>query len=253
MKVEITLLYDPLCPNADLARDNIRQALAELSLPAKWKEADISKPRVRKHLKVSGSPTVLVNGLDVSDAPPDSQAACCRLYASKGGGFLGAPSVNVIIDAIEAARQKRSDRRRLSWLWVPLASLPGGLASLLPVAACPLCLPAYAGFLSAVGLGFLLQARYLLPLMVTFLILALLALAYRAHRRRSYAPLVVGAVASAAIVVGRFILVFDGVVYFGVALLIVASIWNAIPRKATHTATCSSCAPTDKIASTRDG
>ena len=71
MKAEITLLYDPDCPNVELARKNIRQALTELSLPANWREADISEPQTRERLKMSGSPTILVNGVDVADASSD--------------------------------------------------------------------------------------------------------------------------------------------------------------------------------------
>ncbi len=40
--------------------------------------------------------------------------------------------------------------------------------------------PAYAGLLSSVGLGFLISAKYLLPLTVVFLIFALAALGFRA-------------------------------------------------------------------------
>ncbi len=250
MKAEITLLYDPDCPNVELTRKNIRQALTELSLPANWREANISKPWVRKHLKVSGSPTVLVNGVDVSDAPADSGAACCRLYTSEDGQLVRAPSADAIVHAIEAGREKRSTRWRLSRLWYGLASLPGALAALLPITVCPLCLPAFLGFLSAIGLGFLLQARFLLPLTIGFLILALAGLTYKAHRRRGYWPLAVGVVGSGIILVGKFLLNIEMAIYFGVALLIGASIWNGWARSADRTSSCSSCVPTDKSEST---
>lgn len=45
-----------------------------------------------------------------------------------------------------------------------LLSLPGVTVSLLPKLMCPACWPAYAGLLSSLGLGFLISARYLLPL-----------------------------------------------------------------------------------------
>jgi mercuric ion transport protein len=45
-----------------------------------------------------------------------------------------------------------------------LLAIPGVLASLLPALACPLCWPAYAALLSALGLGFLTSSTYLLPL-----------------------------------------------------------------------------------------
>ncbi len=246
MKAEITLLYDPDCPNVELARKNIRQALVKLSLPANWREVNISEPKAQQHLKMSGSPTILVNGADVAGASPDSEGACCRLYTSEDGQLVRAPSSDAIAHAIEAGREKRSTRRRLSGLWHSLASLPGALAALLPVTVCPLCLPAFLGFLSAIGLGFLLQARFLLPIVVGLLLLALAGLAYKAHRRKVYGPLAVGVVASAIILMGKFLVNFEPAIYFGVALLIGASIWNAWPWKADRTSPCSSCVPTDK-------
>ncbi len=246
MKDEITLLYDPDCPNVELARKNIRQALTALSLPANWREADICDPRTPRDLKMSGSPTILVNGVDVAGASRDSQAACCRLYTSEDGKLVRAPSAGAIVHAIEAGREKRSTRRRLSGFWHGLTSLPGALVALLPVTVCPLCLPAFLGFLSAIGLGFLLQARFLLPLIVGLLILALTGLAYKAHRRRGYGPLTVGVAASVVILMGKFLLNFEPAIYFGVALLIGASIWNAWPRRADRTSPCSSCVPTDR-------
>ena len=42
------------------------------------------------------------------------------------------------------------------------AVIPGIGVSLMPKLICPLCWPAYAGLLSAVGLGFLIDARNLL-------------------------------------------------------------------------------------------
>ena len=56
-----------------------------------------------------------------------------------------------------------------------LIAIPGVGVSLLPKLACPLCWPAYAGLLSSLGVGFLISTKYLLPLTVGFLSLALAA------------------------------------------------------------------------------
>ena len=68
--------------------------------------------------------------------------------------------------------------------------LPGIGVSLMPKLICPLCWPAYAGVLSTVGLGFLVNARNLLIVTGAFLIIAVSALAFRARRRRGYGPAV---------------------------------------------------------------
>ena len=51
----------------------------------------------------------------------------------------------------------------MTWRRV-VAVLPGVGVSLLPKLTCPMCWPAYAGLLSAVGLGFLISSQYLLGL-----------------------------------------------------------------------------------------
>jgi hypothetical protein len=67
-----------------------------------------------------------------------------------------------------------------------LAVLPGIGVSLLPKMMCPICWPAYAGVVSALGLGFLISTKYLLPLTVAFLAITAAALGFRASRRHGY-------------------------------------------------------------------
>jgi hypothetical protein len=92
-------------------------------------------------------------------------------------------------------------------------------------------LPAYAGLISSVGLGFAMKTAYLLPLMILFLGLALAALGFRARRRRGYAPLVAGVAAATLIVLGKFVLDLDWIVYGGVIALATASLWNVWPPR----------------------
>ena len=67
-----------------------------------------------------------------------------------------------------------------------LAAVPTVGAGFVPVGACPVCMAATAGVLSSLGLGFLLETSYLLPLMAAFLGVALLALGYKANVRRGF-------------------------------------------------------------------
>lgn len=107
--------------------------------------------------------------------------------------------------------------------------LPGIAFSLLPKLACPACWPAYAGLLSTLGLSFLLSTSYLLPLTGVFLLIAVAALAYRAPTRRGYGPAVFGTLAACVILVGKFQFESNPVMYAGLALLVLASIWNNWP------------------------
>src|SRR5712691_4401953 len=85
-----------------------------------------------------------------------------------------------------------------------LLALLGVGVSLLPKLACPFCWPAYAGLLSSVGLGFLVSAAYLLPLTAAFLVIALGAMAFKANSRRGYGPFLLGLIAAAAVLLGKF-------------------------------------------------
>jgi hypothetical protein len=122
-----------------------------------------------------------------------------------------------------------------------LAVVPGVSVSLLPKLMCPMCWPAYASVVSALGLGFLISTKYLLPLTVAFLAITASALAFRASQRQGYGPLCLGLVAAAAILIGKFY--FDGAqaIYVGVAFLISASVWNSWPRRADITPVCPAC------------
>lgn len=122
-----------------------------------------------------------------------------------------------------------------------LTALPGIGVSLLPKLMCPMCWPAYAGVVSALGLGFLISTKYLLPLTIAFLAITATALGFRASRRQGYGPFWLGLVAAAVIVTGKFYFDAELATYSGVALLVAASIWNSWPRRAAIARSC--CIP----------
>ncbi len=121
-----------------------------------------------------------------------------------------------------------------------LITLPGVGVSLLPKLACPMCWPAYAGLLSSFGLGFLISAKYLLPVTAAFLLTAVASLGFRSKARHGYRPMLLGVVASAAVLSGKFLLESNAVMYSAVALLVAASVWNSWPRQS---ASCPECVP----------
>ena len=115
--------------------------------------------------------------------------------------------------------------------------------SVLPKLACPACWPAYAGLLSSVGLGFLISVRYLLPLTVAFLVLALAAMLFRARDRRGYGPFLLAVLAGSGVLLGKFSWDSRAIVYGAIGLLVVASLWNTWPRRDTpnDAVVCSDC------------
>lgn len=113
-----------------------------------------------------------------------------------------------------------------------LMQIPGVGVSLLPKLACPFCWPAYAGLLSSVGLGFLISAEYLLPITAASLVLAVGALAFRAHRRRGFGPFVLGLSAAAGVLASKFWWGSNPAMYAAIGLLVAASKWNVSSLRA---------------------
>ena len=118
-------------------------------------------------------------------------------------------------------------------------ALPGIGVALLPKLACPACWPAYSALLAALGLGWLLEETWLLPLTAGLLAIAIGSLGYRAGARRGYRPFVLGSLAGLLVLVGKF--AFDNVpvTYAGASLLVAASIWNAWPVRSNRP--CARC------------
>lgn len=111
-----------------------------------------------------------------------------------------------------------------------LGVVPGIGVCLLPKLICPMCWPAYAGVVSALGLGFLISTRYLLPTTASFLGITAAALGFRASRRHGYGPLWLGLIAAALILIGKFYFDIGQTAYLGIGLLIAASVWNSWPQ-----------------------
>ncbi len=124
-----------------------------------------------------------------------------------------------------------------------LLALPSIVISVLPKLACPACWPAYAGLLTAIGLGFLVSAAYLLPITAAFLALAVGALAFKASKRRGYGPFMIGLVAASGVLIGKFMWASNFTMYGALGLLVLASLWNSWPRQSApdEALTCPEC------------
>lgn len=228
----VELLYFLDCPNVPAAREQLRRAFEAIGAPPKWTEIDVSSDAAPAHTRGYGSPSVLVDGKDVTGATPGGGSSC-RIYA--GSDVRGVPPLDAIVAALRASSPPPPSAGAAS----TLAVVPGALLSVLPVVSCPSCWPAYAGILSSMGVPFLMDAAWLLPITVAALALALGGLAFRARRRRGFGPLILGAVAAGAILLGKFMLGVDAAVYAGTVLLVGASLWNSLPK--TQLAACDAC------------
>ena len=228
----VELVYDNGCPNVALARANLIRAFEQAGLSQRWTEWERSSPNTPQRVRGFPSPTVLVGGRDVAGFEPAGELASCRLYSLPGGRFTGVPPVELIAAALKQATP--------AWKQ-SLLVLPGAAVALLPNVACPACWPVYAGLLSSLGLGFLLSTRYLLPLTIAFLALALGALGLQARRHHKYGPLLLGLAGSAPLLAGKFVFDSNPAMFGGLGVLIAASIWNSWPRRAAPPVSCPVC------------
>jgi hypothetical protein len=104
------MVFDPVCPNVELARAAIRMALRAIGAPVAWREWDCTDDATPEALRVLGSPSVLVNGEDVGcggGSMAQADANSCRIYRDDCGCIGGAPSVELILKAIANGRQEQ--------------------------------------------------------------------------------------------------------------------------------------------------
>lgn len=227
MKPRVELIYDMDCPNVGEARAVLLKAFVHANVQPSWSEMDRKAADSPAYARSYGSPTILINGRDVAGASSAEPADCCRLYP-QANGYQGVPALPHVVEALNHARNRSSAGFRWSEFF---ATLPGVLVAVVPVAHCPACWPAYGAILGALGLGFLFNAEYLLPITLAVLGACLFALGYRAHYRHGWRPLALGVAASALILIGKFVVTSDPALYVGLTLLVLASIWNALSRK----------------------
>ncbi len=242
----VELIYDNDCPNVTEARAQLLRAFTEAGMIPNWTEWERGDPASPDYARSYGSPTILVGGKDVVGEEASENISCCRLYMDSSNRFQGVPALQDIVSALRAVKPdsivgKRSGRKG-SWRGY-LTAFPGVACAFLPNLACPACWPAYAGLLSVLGLGFLLNSAYLFYLTVLFLAIAVVSLGFRAKARRGYKPFGLGLLAGALILIGKFGLESGPVMYAGVALFVAAALWNGWPRKTNSSGNCGSCVP----------
>ena len=99
-EINVQLLTFPGCPLADAARVELQSALAECA-GIDYEEIDILDPGTDENLRGWGSPTILIDGADITGQPKGDDVGC-RVYP----GNQGVPLKDEILAAIR--RRKRT-------------------------------------------------------------------------------------------------------------------------------------------------
>lgn len=114
-----------------------------------------------------------------------------------------------------------------------LLALPGAVLPLLPAVTCPFCLSAYAGVVSTLGLGFLVNERVLLPLIAFFLGVSVSTVGWTTRSHRKKGPIAASIAGATLVVGGRIAFDVPVAVYLGVAMLLAGSGWNLWLKRRT--------------------
>ena len=100
MAARVELLGFPDCPHLPAAREQLKRAFARLGREPNWAELDVTAADAPERVRGYGSPTILIDGVDISgQGPGDGQS--CRWYA--GSDLEGAPALEVVVEALRRA------------------------------------------------------------------------------------------------------------------------------------------------------
>ncbi|GGS40514.1 hypothetical protein GCM10010221_43950 [Streptomyces parvus] len=99
--VRITVLTVPGCPNAPLALERVAAALAGRA--ARVELVEVHDQAQAAGRGMTGSPTILLDGVDPFAPDGAVPSVSCRLYREAGGAVAGAPSVAALREALGGA------------------------------------------------------------------------------------------------------------------------------------------------------
>ncbi|MEZ0064544.1 hypothetical protein ABIA32_000532 [Streptacidiphilus sp. MAP12-20] len=99
--MQITVLTVPDCPNAPVITERIAAALG--GHPADLAFVEVAGQDDATRWGMTGSPTVLLDGIDPFAEPGAEPSVSCRLYRSQDGRTQGAPGVEQLRQALREA------------------------------------------------------------------------------------------------------------------------------------------------------
>ena len=249
--MDVDLVYFEGCPNIVKTRERLLSAFKDVGIPPRWKEWRSDDPESPRQVRGWGSPTILVDGRDVAGMVENTEESNCRVYDGQDGALDGAPSVDLIKNALQlqlaVTRNERGDDLLDKSRWASfLAFFPAVGAALLPT--CPACWPVYMGLFASIGVEFSEGSPYVALFIILFLMIALVALGYRARSRWGYGPFFLGIVGTALVLISKFAFVSGWLLHGGVVLMLGAFVWNVWPRKdqTNPGVACPACLPKER-------
>ncbi len=99
--MQVTLLYFESCPNWQIARQRLSDAVAAAGLAGRVEVAyqTVETPEEAERVGFAGSPTILINGRDPWAEADGKIGLTCRIYRTENGQE-GSPSVEQLTGAL---------------------------------------------------------------------------------------------------------------------------------------------------------
>lgn len=98
-KTFIEIQYFNSCPNSDEMISRVGKAIKQLDMEIEYKEILIESAEEAQKVKFRGSPTLLINGIDLENLPePEMGNMSCRYYRD------GLPGIETIKNIIQKSQ-----------------------------------------------------------------------------------------------------------------------------------------------------
>jgi len=102
--LSIQFQYTEDCPSHEAALKRLNQVLGEEGVRTKVHVVKVDTDAQARALNFVGSPTILINGVDIDPPPSDAVAALsCRAYRLEDGRISPLPSAKMMRRALQRA------------------------------------------------------------------------------------------------------------------------------------------------------
>ena len=109
--MKVRFLYSEDCPSHEEALRRLRTALDEERVTADIEIVQVNTFEEAEREHFPGSPTILVDGLDICPTSASQYAPACRAYVLEDGRVSPLPSAEMIRKAIRASKENLKSTR----------------------------------------------------------------------------------------------------------------------------------------------
>jgi hypothetical protein len=102
---DVEILWWAGCPSTDRAQEELEQAIKDVGLSGVGvRRTEISTDEEARARRFFGSPTILIDGVDVASPEPEEPVAlACRVYVRRDGRVSPTPDPDDMRDALRRA------------------------------------------------------------------------------------------------------------------------------------------------------